>query len=107
MNYEELWAKYEAQVRAALPLGDETAIREAVCKRILEKSCCTNQMFDALAGMAQAEVAEVRAEKEQALQFVTSLVKRKVGQVKARVTRPPMGLHVPMLRNSKAAASAA
>lgn len=99
MNYEELWAKYEQQVRAAMPDACETAIREAVCKRILEKSCVTNQMFDALAGMAATEAAQVRQEKEQALSVMADMVKRKIGQVKARVTRPAMGTRAPMLRS--------
>jgi hypothetical protein len=98
-SWDEIWAKYEMQVRAAAPTADERAVREAVCKRILEKSCCTNQMFDALAGMAQGDAEQKRAEKEEAVRAMSSLVKRKVAQATRGITRPPLRLGGPMLRN--------
>ncbi|CAM9702846.1 unnamed protein product, partial [Sphacelaria rigidula] len=41
MTWNELWAKYEAQVREENPLLTSNELRERVCLRILEKSCCT------------------------------------------------------------------
>jgi hypothetical protein len=66
-DWDGTWAKYEMQVRAAAPTADERAVREAVCKRILEKSCCTNQMFDALAGTAQGDAEQKLTEEEYAV----------------------------------------
>ncbi|CAM9773646.1 unnamed protein product, partial [Phaeothamnion confervicola] len=50
MTWDEIWSKYERQVRNEDPAADDDAVRDAVSRRILEKSCCTNQVFDKLAG---------------------------------------------------------
>ncbi|KAG5178180.1 hypothetical protein JKP88DRAFT_225623 [Tribonema minus] len=90
-TWDELWAKYEGQVRRECgPEASEDAIRDAVCRRILEKSCCTNKMFDRLAGMADTQARRQREEKEEALRAVNVLVRRKVTQAGRRVIRQPL-----------------
>jgi hypothetical protein len=89
--------KYEMQVRAAAPTADERAVREAVCKR--EKSCCTNQMFDALAGMAQGVAEQKRADEEEYVRATSSLEKRNVAKTTRGITRPPLRLGGSMLRD--------
>ncbi|CAM9562195.1 unnamed protein product [Choristocarpus tenellus] len=64
MTWDELWAKYEAQVRAESPDLEGDALTESVCLRIIKKSCCTSQTFDSLAGMGQDEKETVRRRKE-------------------------------------------
>jgi hypothetical protein len=100
-DWDEVWAKREMQVRAAAPTADERAVTstEAVCKRMLEMNCSTYQMFDALAGMVQGDAEQKRAEKEEALKAMSSLVKRKVAQATRGITKPPLRLGGPMLRN--------
>lgn len=53
MTWEELWAKYEAQVRDEEPTLAPEEVKERVCLRILEKSCCTSEKFDNLAGLGE------------------------------------------------------
>lgn len=100
-SWDEIWAKYEGQIRAAHPDADDSYVREAVCRRILEKSCCTNQMFDALAGMAAGEAARKKAEKEEALRAMNVLVRRRVTQAKRRIAavqRKPL-VRAPLLES--------
>lgn len=62
MTWNELWAKYEAQVREENPLLTSNELRERVCLRILEKSCCTSEAFDNLAGLRGKELENIDAE---------------------------------------------
>jgi hypothetical protein len=98
VTWDALWLKYEAQIRRELGGGaDEAAVRDAVCLRILEKSCCTNQMFDRIAGMsaaAQVQAAAAQAaaaEAEEALRAVAA-VRRKFAAVGKRVMREPLAV---------------
>ncbi|KAG5179102.1 hypothetical protein JKP88DRAFT_224696 [Tribonema minus] len=108
-TWDELWAKYEVQVRAELgPQAGEEAIRDGVCWRILEKSCSTNKMFDRLTGVvveaeAAAAAEQHRHHKEgEALRAVNVLVRRKVAQAGRRVIRAPLAAlsRAPLLRRS-------
>lgn len=62
MTWEELWAKYEAQVREENPSLAPAELKERVCLRILEKSCCTSQAFDNIAGLHGRELEEIDAD---------------------------------------------
>lgn len=62
MTWNELWDKYEAQVRNEDPLLTPDELRERVCLRILEKSCCTSEAFDNLAGLRGEELKDIDAE---------------------------------------------
>lgn len=50
MTWEQLWEKYETQIRAADPTLEGEALKTSVCLRILEKSCCTSEIFNNMAG---------------------------------------------------------
>lgn len=63
MTWEELWAKYEAQVRKEHPVALSPAdLKERVCLRILEKSCSTSQAFDNLAGLGGRDLETLGAD---------------------------------------------
>lgn len=51
VTWEELCAKYEAQVLAEEPGVVPDELKQRVYFRILEKSCCTSEMFDNLVGL--------------------------------------------------------
>lgn len=53
MTWEQLWDKYEAQIRKEDPQLEGEDLKSAVCLRILLKSCCTNEMFNNLAGCSE------------------------------------------------------
>lgn len=91
MTWEEVWSKYERQVRAEAPGADDDEVRDLVSRRILEKSCCTNEMFDRLAGVASGEANRKR---EAALRAVKVLAKRQLTKAKRGIT------HAPLLREA-------
>lgn len=53
MTWKELWEKYEAQVKASDASLEGDDLKERVCLLILEKSCCTSEVFNNLAGCSE------------------------------------------------------
>lgn len=53
MTWKELWEKYEAQVKAADASLEGDDLKERICLVILEKSCCTSEVFNNLAGCSE------------------------------------------------------
>jgi hypothetical protein len=62
MTYEEIWDKYERQIREELgPGAEEPEVNRCVALRILYKSCQTNKMFDHLGSIQRAQDVLYRA----------------------------------------------
>mmetsp|Transcript_3122 Transcript_3122/g.4371 ORF Transcript_3122/g.4371 Transcript_3122/m.4371 type:complete len:279 (+) Transcript_3122:143-979(+) len=55
LTWEELWHKYELQIKNEIPFAGEYEMRQAISQRILEKSCCTNKMFDSASGIKKTQ----------------------------------------------------
>lgn len=53
MTWEELWEKYEKKIRAEDPTLEGEDLKTSVCLRILEKSCCTSEVFNNLSGCSE------------------------------------------------------
>lgn len=58
ITWEELCAKYEAQVLEEEPDVVVEELKQRVYFRILEKSCCTSEMFDKLVGLTHETCGE-------------------------------------------------
>jgi hypothetical protein len=80
LSWDEIWNKYESEVRRSSPGLEGDELREAVCRRILESSCRTNKMFDAFA------TAEM--EKEEMLRRLRVVARRRVRTLKQKVHLP-------------------
>lgn len=50
MTWPQLWEKYEARVLTEDPSLEGDDLKEKICLLILEKSCCTSEVFNNLAG---------------------------------------------------------
>lgn len=53
MTWEELWEKYEKKIKAEDPTLEGEDLKTSVCLRILEKSCCTSEVFNNLSGCSE------------------------------------------------------
>ncbi|CAM9169245.1 unnamed protein product [Chrysoparadoxa australica] len=123
MTWEEIWDKYEYQVRGEFPSADDDEVRERTCRIILAKSCCTNPMFDKLAGLSAAQVSNLPSilklswgeilkcfdclppqvqqqhrEKEELLRLITVLGKKRLATARRRVRKHSVMLDALPLR---------
>lgn len=53
MTWEQLWEKYEKKIRAEDPTLEGEDLKTSICLRILEKSCCTSEVFNTLSGCGE------------------------------------------------------
>ena len=66
MTYEQIWAKYERQIRRELGEdAEEQEVNRRVALRILEKSCQTNKAFDKLGNVEKAHEILTRIQAQQ------------------------------------------